>query len=66
MILTSLKINEIPNIDKLPIVCECLDVFPEDVLELPPQKEIEFTIDLYLIVFCIICRYSLNIEKEIN
>jgi len=46
MILTSLKVKEIPNINKFPVVCEYLDVFPEDVLGLPPQREIEFTIDL--------------------
>ena len=46
MILTSLKVKEIPDINKFSVVCEYLDVFPEDVLGLPPQREIEFTIDL--------------------
>jgi len=46
MILTSLKVKEIPNIKYFPIIYEYLDVFPENVLGLPPQREIEFTIDL--------------------
>ncbi|XP_059639261.1 uncharacterized protein LOC132281583 [Cornus florida] len=28
------------------IVCDFLDVFPEDLTELPPHREVEFTIDL--------------------
>ena len=31
---------------ELPVVCEFQDVFPEDVSDLPPEREIEFTIDL--------------------
>ncbi|XP_027911550.1 uncharacterized protein LOC114170264 [Vigna unguiculata] len=46
MILTSLKVKEISDINKFSVVCEHLDVFPEDVPGLPPQREIEFTIDL--------------------
>jgi hypothetical protein len=30
----------------IPIVCEYLDVFPDDVTSLPPEREIEFSIDL--------------------
>ncbi|XP_028114370.1 uncharacterized protein LOC114312332 [Camellia sinensis] len=30
------------------VVCEYLDVFPDDLIELPPHKEVEFTIDLLL------------------
>ncbi|MCI43638.1 hypothetical protein A2U01_0064876, partial [Trifolium medium] len=30
----------------IPIVNEFLDVFPEDVTSLPPEREIEFSIDL--------------------
>jgi len=46
MILTSSKVKEIPDINKFPVVCKYLDVFPEDVPGLPPQREIKFTIDL--------------------
>jgi len=48
MILTSLKVKEIPEITKVPVVCEYLDVFPEEVPGLPPDREVEFTIDLVL------------------
>ncbi|MCI19229.1 cellular nucleic acid-binding protein, partial [Trifolium medium] len=30
----------------IPIVIEYLDVFPDDVTSLPPEREIEFSIDL--------------------
>src|ERR1051325_6555168 len=32
--------------DGLPVVNEFPEVFPEDVSELPPEREVEFTIDL--------------------
>ncbi|MCI60226.1 RNA-directed DNA polymerase (Reverse transcriptase), partial [Trifolium medium] len=32
--------------EELPIVCEFSDVFPEDVSDVPPKREVEFTIDL--------------------
>ena len=32
--------------NEVPIVKEYLDVFPEDLSDLPPDREIEFTIDL--------------------
>ncbi|MCI54406.1 hypothetical protein A2U01_0075656, partial [Trifolium medium] len=30
----------------IPIVNEYLDVFPDDITSLPPEREIEFSIDL--------------------
>lgn len=30
----------------LPVVCEFPEVFPEDIRDLPPEHEVEFTIDL--------------------
>ena len=35
-----------PDINALAIVCDFPDVFPDDVVELPPEREIEFSIDL--------------------
>src|ERR1051325_7616566 len=32
--------------DEMPVVNEFPEVFPEDVSELPPEREVEFTIDL--------------------
>ncbi|MCI82375.1 enzymatic polyprotein, partial [Trifolium medium] len=32
--------------EELPVVCEFSDVFPEDVSDVPPEREVEFTIDL--------------------
>lgn len=37
--------NNLVSMD-LPVVCEFQDVFPEDVSDLPPEHEVEFTIDL--------------------
>ena len=34
------------KLDSLPIVDEFTDVFPEDLSWLPPDREIEFSIDL--------------------
>ncbi|XP_058765537.1 uncharacterized protein LOC131639035 [Vicia villosa] len=34
------------DISNIPVVCEFPDVFPEDDTSLPPEKEVEFSIDL--------------------
>ena len=33
-------------VDEIPVVREFLDVFPDDIAGLPPEREVEFTIDL--------------------
>ncbi len=33
-----------PSIQEIPTVCEFLDVFPEELLGLPLDREVEFTI----------------------
>ncbi|GJW27095.1 putative reverse transcriptase domain-containing protein [Tanacetum coccineum] len=37
---------ESPNIENLSVVCEFVDVFPDELLGLPPAREIEFGIEL--------------------
>ena len=37
-----------PSLSYIPTVCDYLDVFPEEFLGLPPQREIEFEIDVVL------------------
>ena len=37
------------SIDRVPVVCEFQDVFPEKLLDLPPEREIEFCIDVVLV-----------------
>ena len=34
------------RMEEIPIVCKFLDVFPEEIPELPPIREVEFTIEL--------------------
>ncbi|XP_050915951.1 uncharacterized protein LOC127131053 [Lathyrus oleraceus] len=34
------------SVTQIPIVCEFLEVFPEDVTSLPPEREVESSIDL--------------------
>ncbi|XP_058775479.1 uncharacterized protein LOC131649738 [Vicia villosa] len=34
------------SVSEIPVVCEFSDVFPEDVTSLPPEREVEFSIDL--------------------
>jgi hypothetical protein len=36
----------IPEFQDIPVVCEFLDVFPEDLHGLPPEKDVEFVIEL--------------------
>jgi hypothetical protein len=36
----------IPEIHDIPIVCEFPDVFPEDLPRLPPERDVEFVIEL--------------------
>jgi hypothetical protein len=36
----------IPEIKDIPVVCEFPDVFPEDLPRLPPEREVEFVIEL--------------------
>ena len=35
-----------PRIEDIPVVCEYPDVFPDELPGLPPDREIEFTIDV--------------------
>ena len=35
-----------PNLTSIPVVCEFPDVFPEDLPGLPPDREVEFSIEL--------------------
>ncbi|GJX41260.1 hypothetical protein Tco_0256250 [Tanacetum coccineum] len=41
----STKTNE-PTLSDIPIVCDFEDVFPDDLSGLPPQRQVEFRIDL--------------------
>ena len=34
-----------PDLVSIPVVCEFSDVFPEDLPRLPPDRDIEFTIE---------------------
>jgi hypothetical protein len=36
----------IPKIQDIPVVCEFLDVFPEDLPGLPPERDVEYVIEL--------------------
>ncbi|MCI96063.1 cellular nucleic acid-binding protein, partial [Trifolium medium] len=42
----SLKLENEVKMEELPVVCEFPDVFPGDVSDVPPEREVEFTIDL--------------------
>lgn len=44
----SLSVESQTTIEGLPMVCEFLKVFPYDMSELSPKRELEFTIDLAL------------------
>ncbi|MCI47664.1 enzymatic polyprotein, partial [Trifolium medium] len=46
MMFASLELEGGVKIEELPVVCEFPDVFLDDVSDLPPEIEVEFTIDL--------------------
>ncbi|XP_027368330.1 uncharacterized protein LOC113874295 [Abrus precatorius] len=46
MVLFFAEVDKTVKAEHIPVVQDFLEVFPEDVTELPPEKEIEFTIDL--------------------
>ena len=35
-----------PDLTSIPVVCEFLDIFPKDLPRLPPDREVEFSIEL--------------------
>ncbi|MCI06844.1 retrotransposon protein, partial [Trifolium medium] len=42
----SLKLERESGVSSLPVVCEFSDVFPDDILDLAPEREVEFAIDV--------------------
>ncbi|MCI58105.1 cellular nucleic acid-binding protein, partial [Trifolium medium] len=42
----SLRMEEKTEVDALPVVREFMDVFLDDILDLPPEREVEFSIDI--------------------
>ena len=46
MILSNLEIETKVSMCDLPVVREFPEVFPEDISDVPPEREIEFSIDL--------------------
>ncbi|XP_027357514.1 uncharacterized protein LOC113866916 [Abrus precatorius] len=46
MVMFSMEAENAMELECIPVVREFLEVFLEDVSELPPKREIEFTIDL--------------------
>lgn len=45
-LMASLSIENQTKIDKLQVVCEFAEVFPDEIPDVPPEREVEFTIDL--------------------
>lgn len=50
MMLASLKVESEALIANLPVVCNFPDVFLDGMDDLPPEREVEFAIDLYLVL----------------
>ncbi|MCI97657.1 enzymatic polyprotein, partial [Trifolium medium] len=42
VMVASLMLEEKSEIGALPVVCKFPDVFPDDVSDLPPEREVEF------------------------
>ncbi|MCI74486.1 cellular nucleic acid-binding protein, partial [Trifolium medium] len=45
-VFASLKLESKVKVEELPVVREFPDVFPGNVSDVPPEREVEFTIDL--------------------
>jgi len=45
-LMASLSIENQAVIDKLQVVCDFPEVFPDEILDVPPEREVEFSIDL--------------------
>ena len=45
---TWIATERLSSVFDVPIVCEFLDVFPEELLGVPPKRQVEFRIDLIL------------------
>ncbi|MCI84251.1 cellular nucleic acid-binding protein, partial [Trifolium medium] len=45
VIFASLRVEEKNEDDTLPVVREFVNVFPDDIVDLPPEREVEFSID---------------------
>ncbi|MCI85720.1 cellular nucleic acid-binding protein, partial [Trifolium medium] len=41
-----MTVEEKTEVDAFPVVREFVDVFPEDIVDLPPEREVEFSIDI--------------------
>ncbi|MCI41803.1 RNA-directed DNA polymerase (Reverse transcriptase), partial [Trifolium medium] len=46
MMFASLKLEGGVKVEELPVVNEFPEVFPEEISDVPPKREVEFTIDL--------------------
>ena len=46
MMFTSLKESSEKGVGDFPVVHEFPEVFPDDIADLPPEREVEFEIDL--------------------
>jgi len=45
-LMASLSIENQAAIDKLQVVCDFPEVFPDEIPDVPPEREVEFSIDL--------------------
>ncbi|XP_016173137.1 uncharacterized protein LOC107615601 [Arachis ipaensis] len=50
ILLAANTLGDAQNLDQIPVVKDFAEVFPEDIPEFPPQREIEFTIELVPVV----------------
>ncbi|XP_027343110.1 uncharacterized protein LOC113855679 [Abrus precatorius] len=46
MVMFLMEVESVVELEYIPMVRDFLEVFPKDVFELPPEREIEFAIDL--------------------
>ncbi|XP_025628608.1 uncharacterized protein [Arachis hypogaea] len=48
LLLAAGVLGDVQSLEKIPVVCEFPEVFPDDIEEFPPNREVEFAIELVL------------------
>ena len=46
MVMFSMNVEEVSEVSSIPVVSEFPEVFPDDICELPPEREVEFVMRL--------------------
>jgi len=63
-LMASLSVENQAVIDKLRVVCEFIEVFPDEIPNVPLEREVEFSIDLVPVRS--LCRWRLTVCRLLS